>query len=402
MHTFIPLFITVILALAATRASAVSDDYAFDDAMPRPVLERYLSRAMTNMDLLTGRGNVDDNIRMLTNTGVKFAGRTIYRWGGESGLPGILRDAKAIADKIHAADPDIILQAAAFEIVSTQVNSLKVPARIFDLYGLRPEDRHFRYEDMIYPDGQRVDHWRKGSSVPDMSRMETKLWFTYLSACYIDVGCEAIHFGQVEIMDDRDPSHEHWRDMLRHVRQYAKEHARRHFVLCDAHVPSGGIVHDGELMFDVHSFPLRIEEVPDKPQQGILKVGYLDSIFLRSKGGKTPSGWTCDSLPYLVELDNFEPSGHAGENYGGHWCWGYDEICWFAHQPAEYRNEWLRYAWKWIRETDPNGFLQMPGSRCLAVPPPGKTWYFANTPSEAVPDGFGQEETIKAIWAPGK
>jgi len=203
-------------------------------------------------------------------------------------------------------------------------------------------------------------------------------------------------------MDDRDPGRTHWNEMLERARRYAAAHARRHLLLCDAHVPSGGIVRDGRLLFDLHSFPLRIEEVADKPQQGILQVGYLDSIFGRSAGGITPSGWSCEHLPYIVELDNFEPSGHPGENIGAHWCWGYDEICWFANQPEEYRNQWLRYAWDWIRKTDPNGFLQMPASRCLATPPPGKTWYFAHTPNPATPDGFGQEETIKAIWAADK
>ena len=37
------------------------------------------------------------------------------------------------------------------------------------------------------------------------------------------------------------------------IRSYAKKHARRNLVLCDAHVPSGGIVHDGKLMFEEDS-----------------------------------------------------------------------------------------------------------------------------------------------------
>ena len=96
---------------------------------------------------------------------------------------------------------------------------------------------------------------------------------------------------------------------------------------------------------DFHSFPLRIEEVPDKPLAGVLQVGYLDSLFGRSKGGVTPSGWTCDHLPFLVELDNCEASGREGQNMGGHWIWGYDEISWFARLSEEDRNDWLRYAW---------------------------------------------------------
>ena len=64
-----------------------------------------------------------------------------------------------------------------------------------------------------------------------------------------------------------------------------------------------------------------------------------------------------------------------------------------------YRNQWLDYAWNWIRRQDANGWLQMPGSRTLAAPAQGKRWYWANTASAAVPTGFNQEETIKAIWA---
>ena len=152
-------------------------------------------------------------------------------------------------------------------------------------------------------------------------------------------------------------------------------------------------------MCDFHSFPLRIEEVVGDPQKGVLKVGYLDSIFKRSKGGRTPSGWTCRSLPYIVELDNFGSSGRGGQNIGTHFIWGYDEICWFARQSEQYRNQWLRYAWDWIRETDSNGYLQMPGSRTLADPVDGKNWYWANRASDKVATGFNQEETIKQIWA---
>ena len=63
------------------------------------------------------------------------------------------------------------------------------------------------------------------------------------------------------------------------------------------------------------------------------------------------------------------------------------------------RAERLRYAWQWVREHDQGGYLEMPGSRCLARPVKGKPWYWANRASAATPDGFGQEETIRAIWA---
>jgi len=391
--------IAVCLGAGSPAESKTSRSYHFDETISRDVLENYLSRSITMSAVLHGIGDVDDNIRMLTYTGAKFIGRAIYRWGGEASLENLLATAGPIGEKMHRADPEIVLQAAAFEIVTEQVNRIPVPERVFRQFDLKPEKRNFRYEAMLYPDGHRVNHWSRGASVPDMSRRETQMWFVYLCQRYIDIGIEAVHFGQVEIMDDRDPDHAHWHRMMKLVRQYARAHGRRHMLLCDAHVPSGGIVHAGKLMFDFHSFPLRIDEVVDQPQHGVLKMGYLDSIFGRSKGGVAPSGWTCESLPFIVELDNFGRSGREGQNIGAHWIWGYDEICWFAHQNQEYRNQWLRYAWDWIRAHDRNGYFQMPGSRTLAAPVGNIHWYWANTRSDAVPTGFNQEETIKQIWA---
>ena len=390
----------VMLALALTSGAA-EREYRFDGKISREVLENYLSRAVTFTDFLHGKGSVADNLRFLTNTGAKFVGRAIYRWGGEDALPALIETAKPIARQAREADPDMILQAACFEIVTTSVGKLAVPEWLFREFGLPVEGRTFRYEAMLYPDGRRKNQWGQGASVPDMSQLETRMWFLFLAASYIDIGVEAIHFGQVEIMDERDKAHVHWRDLLASVRAYAALHARRHFVLCDAHVPSGGIVCEGRLLLDFHSFPLRIAEVPDKPQEGVLKVGHLDTIYGRSKGGLSPSGWTCTHLPYLVELDNYGVSARPGQPGTPYFTWGYDEISWFAHQPEPYRNDWLRYAWRWMREHDPDGWLQMPGSRTLHAPVGDQRWYWANTRSAATPEGFNQEETIKAIWAEG-
>lgn len=46
-------------------------------------------------------------------------------------------------------------------------------------------------------------------------------------------------------------------------------------------------------------------ELPEKPQEAILKVGFSDGIYGHSKGGVTPSGWQYEHLPYLVEIDNW-------------------------------------------------------------------------------------------------
>src|SRR5262249_24416832 len=217
--------------------------------------------------------------------------------------------------KVHAADPEMILQACIFEIVTTQVEQVPVPEWAFVALGRPVEKRNFRYADMLYPDGRRKDHWRRGQSVPAVSRPETKLWFYFLAASYIDLGIEAIHFGQTELMNGNDRGLAHYSEVLGLIRAYAAQHARRHMLLCDSHVPSGGLVREGRLLMDFHSFPLRIMEVPGKPQEAVLKVGFSDGIYGRSKGGLTFSGWSCEHLPYLAEIDNRGVSrrpGHPG------------------------------------------------------------------------------------------
>jgi hypothetical protein len=105
-------------------------------------------------------------------------------------------------------------------------------------------------------------------------------------------------------------------------------------------------------------------------------------------------------LPYLVEIDNWGVSKTPGQPKAGSiWIWGYDEITWFAHQDQQYRSNWLRYAWDWVRKTDTNGHLQMPGSRTLVSPLDRKRWYYANKPSRTMPEGFGDEAALAAIWA---
>ncbi|HEV2480010.1 MAG TPA: hypothetical protein VGS79_10095 [Puia sp.] len=377
--------------------------YHFDTTISRAVLDNYLSRSISMEGLLNGRGDLDDNIRMLDHIGAKFIGRSICLWGREGQLLANFDRARAQVPKVLADDPDRILEACIFEIVTSQVDEVPVPAWAFTAFGLPVENRNFRYADMLYTDGRFHDQWGKGASVPDVSRPETRLWFYFLAVSYIDLGFEAIHYGQVELMNKNDTDLRWWAQVFTMARAYARIHARRHMLLCDAHTPGGGLVRDGRLLLDFHAFPLRIKEVPDKPQEAILELGFSDGLYRRSKGGITPSGWSCEHLPYLVEFDNYGVSKGPGEPNQGHggfdWIWGYDEITWFAHQSREYRSNWLRYAADWVRGVDTNAHLEMPGSRTESSPLDHKKWYYANDASPAVPEGLGDEDAIFAIWS---
>lgn len=386
--------------------------YYFDGSISREVLERYLDRSVTATYLLvSGRPEgysfpyKEDDIRMVHNVGAKFIGRAIHRWGGESKMtdPEFIGFAESTIRQMHQKDPEMVFQACLFEYVSADVNNVPIPAWVFEAFGLPVEERNFRSVDMVKrldPNAER--RWsERGGGVPMVNNLETRLWFYYLARIYIDMGCEALHLGQVELIGGDDPEKEYYSRLIGMIRDYASKHARRHYVLLDAHTPYGGFIKDGVSLLDFNSFPLRIKEVQETYLDGKLEVGHSDAIFRRSKGAVAPSGWYAESMPYLVEFDNFGTNGNPGvANPSDHWCWGYDDITWFATNTEEYRNKWLWYAFDWLRETDPNGHLQMCLLR-MVTGEVGKTslrFYFANTRSEACPVGYSQEETIKEIW----
>eukprot|EP01044_Picomonas_judraskeda_P023926 COSAG03_NODE_6430_length_1061_cov_1.749480_1_plen_213_part_01 len=147
-----------------------------------------LSRAATVSGFLNPNGagpgaNTTDTIRMLAQTGARYAGRSVFVWGGEAAIPSLLPHVKTTAAAVHAAAPDVILEGAVFEIVTVRnsirhqctqhctakavrrcpdaraglplqkpgVESLTVPDYVFEAFGLPATARKFNYSAMLFP-----------------------------------------------------------------------------------------------------------------------------------------------------------------------------------------------------------------------------------------------------------
>ncbi|MFV0331623.1 MAG: hypothetical protein ACK5KL_17680 [Dysgonomonas sp.] len=401
---------SILLSIFLSCTNKTEKTYYLDgEGISKEALSNYLDRSITMVYFLMpdkpeGRRTYpyhEDDIRMVKDLKAKFIGRSIYRWGGESLLnsEAFWKKAKTLINEMHSFDSEMIFQACIFEVITQDVDSVKIPDWVFHDFNLPVENRHFSYMDMLNDEGKLVDHWRNGSSVPDVSKLETQLWFYYLAGSYISLGCEAIHIGQVGLIGMNDPELESWDKTLKKIRKYAQKNARRNWVLIDAHVPTGGMIKDGISLLDFNSFPLRIKEIPEKPYEGKLEVGYQDAIYTKSKGCISPSGWECEHLPYLVEFDNYGRGKDANiADHESHYVWGWDEISWLSLQPEEYRNEWIKYAYNWLKDTDSAGHLEMPGFRMITCPNETENSYRANTKSEDCPFGYSQEETIKKLW----
>src|SRR6202451_1752168 len=133
-------------------SSAPIRNYSFDRSISRKVLDNFLSRSITMQSLFAGRGNLDDDLRMLTSIGAKFIGRSLCLWGGEARLLANLETAEQQVLVAVKADPEMVFEACIFEIVTTQVEQVAVPDWAFLALGRPVEKRNFRYTEMLYSD----------------------------------------------------------------------------------------------------------------------------------------------------------------------------------------------------------------------------------------------------------
>lgn len=388
-------------------------EYLFNRTISESVLKNYLSRAMTLSFISVPSFRQESEVRMIINTGAKYISRAIIPWQAETDYSASIDRYKERIDQLHDIDPDIILEACIFETVHTSCELVPIPSWVFRAFGKTAESRNFRYEDMLFSSGKYRDHWSQNLSIPDITKLETQMYFYYRACRYIDAGFEGVHWGQVMLMGeiDRNTGYRSWEKVINMVREYASDHARRKMVLNNAHT-HGIIGPNGKLLFDFHSFPMRnktpsgsVAHPPTEsdPQITELAVGHLDSIYRKSLGGTTYSGWKCDSLPYFVEVDNyggFKDNNKSYVNQPGHamWPWGMDEISWYVNQPVSYRIRWLGQMSDWIRAHDKAGYLCMPGSRpYYSQKSKSMMWYYVtSTRSDLIVSE--DEEAIRSIW----
>ena len=368
----------------------------FDGSMPREVLEYYLSHAVS-AQWITSSDTLEDDIRVIKKTGIKFLGRAAGIWKADKPEEEHFAQVKAAAEKIHAADPEVILQACLFEVVYEEdVSRVPVPAWVFEAFGLPVEDRNFSFADCLFPEGTHT--W---GNMPDLSKQEAQMWFYYRGRRYIDCGCEAFHMGQIHLYTGLDRGYKGIGRVIGMLRAYGKEHARRHKVIFDAH--SHSLVVHGKSLLDYNAMPLTRFPVLDRPGEKLVLVREG-----KSGGGISPEGVYEKALPFLYEYDNWGGrdwwayENQTYEERAWNQWWGGDQISWFAYQSEEDRNAFLDYTFKWTAVNNPDGFFAFPLMRGIGPGGDGQDrCYKLNNKSDACPEGFSQEDALQKIFAAG-
>ena len=89
-------------------------------------------------------------------------------------------DARCSSKKFYAHLPDC--PQIIFEWITRRMETVEIPAYVFEAFGLKPEQRCFRLEDALFTDESsgftsRRDDPAKDGGIPDLSRQEARLWF---------------------------------------------------------------------------------------------------------------------------------------------------------------------------------------------------------------------------------
>ncbi len=460
------LIILPLLVKIPETNTAATKSFYFKDSMSKEVLRNYASRAVTSWLVLennTPSPIFEEDLRMHLRIGAKYLGRAAtFSWGGNMTKAQVdkhFADAKEIAKKVHAADPEIILQGGVFEIIyEGTVNGTEIPAFVFEAFNQPVVKRNFKYTDMVFPEGHRYapGFWGTGpgGAVPKIANLETQMYFYYNICRYIDAGFEAIHIGQSEMMMDytNTTNAVDWDRVLTLARAYAENNARRGIVLIDAHsaLDSGGIKVGNRLLLDIQAAALVPNETQKKDGAMMCEIKHFHTNPLswvgRSDGGLHPLGFNVTQNITILEFDNYgsNPNGQLGiPTFNAFYVWGYDDITWFALQPEWYRNQFLLETDQYLKTEpkilDENGqqiyFLQPTLKRVITanqsmtyVPGPNynpdfvvdylseertvfkfnenplsfdltiRKDYRANRHGDACPNGSNQEDTIREIF----
>jgi len=398
------LHVAAAVLLGGCASRPVAPLTALDGAPPEAEVVRCLDRALTMSSVLHrypwAAREWQANLDLIGELQPALVGRAALVWGWEHLMLRSLTGLERRVGQIHAVAPGAVVQGAIFEFVTRDVELVDVPAHVLAEFGLPAERRRFDYDAMLPAVAAPDDHagWDPAvAATPDITRLETRLWFFHLATLYLDAGIEAIHLGSIGRTAAHDHDLGHTADLLARIRAHASAHARRGWVMLDAH--THGLVRHGRLLLDFHSWPLRPREVGAASAQDVaLEAGFLDAIYGRSRGGTTPQGRYVRHHRFLVELDN----GYAGPTPGGcdlpECVWGSDEITWFARQPAARRDALLRRFWREVPALDPVGRFQMPGVRPLqAQLAAGCENYLAHDPAD-LGCGAGQKAAILELW----
>ncbi|GAA4007791.1 hypothetical protein GCM10022408_19850 [Hymenobacter fastidiosus] len=448
MKSALLLLLLAFLGLRATGQARVQPAAPISDAALQRVLRKAISMQGVCSDRYAEATRTQD-IAAVNTTGARFIGRAAYWWnttyGDAEEQAHFRRSYRNTRALLSGPVPERIVQAGVFEFIAgretdptkstyggpTTFNAdvITIPKWVLQAWGQPTAVRRtFSAADIAYrrsdPNDPTATDKEQPFLVPDVTRLQARMWLYYRACSYLAADMEALHMGQWNTMAVNDargldeggaavhPPYYYTRELFRKIRDFAahgtpgfpqlnqRRGARRGFVVLDCHsrrpilfrAGASGVATD---LFDFYSSPISAEGILTGGTPSFYGAPVFGTQLIRNQcSSEFNSGLGSPDNPrlWLVELDN-SLSDPAAPNPAAHKrMWGWDEISWFAAQPRAYRADWLRYVHGWLQCNAPAVRLQMPGRRKLSGAQSG--YYRFNAP------GNPEVQRIKALWSP--
>lgn len=398
--------------------------------LTKAVLEAYLDRAIVHMSGTSKEPEVysDRSRQFLEDTGTKFIHWADLGWVRFYTQADWDRLTPQI-DAVHGTDwgSEVIYECGIMEAIGrNEINKTPIPdwlLKILDdlnvnsVRKLGPNGKgFFSYEAMF--DRNAAD-WPKNliglwasapeyeQSVPDITMLETQIYYAYLIAEYLDAGFEGIMFGQTMLTGARDKDNAALNALCKFAKKWASARAYRHAVTLTSHVYNGvdypkSPASKAKPLFTHLTWPSR-PSYSEKPPYTMQFGPDVKKTAKRYGGDEIIHLLSLPhDLPILIEIDNYGGDPQINDFQD-------DDITAYARKTPEERRAYLkRYYFdsrKW-KNVDGNARVHfaLPGYRCLIksislyTMPDGQPSKPVNFYVPFREDG-GEEDTIRDLFA---
>jgi hypothetical protein len=385
------------------RFSAQSD-------LTSDLVDRYLCRAISHFLPWSNPLRSRD---FLQDTGTKYIHWSHLLWGQP---PPDWKTLCAETDAVHGSDwgSDVVYEAGVMEaIYRSQIDGAAIPDWLFQCMedlGINktrkpgPNGPHFfSYENMFDRGAERwpkdnIGRWSRDKdgkdqgSVPDLTMVETQLWFAYLITEYIDAGFEGIFFGQYDLVGSRDTGSECLWELTQFTKRLAAERGYRHAVFLSTHhycvAYKGQLSPDSPTIFTHMTWPSRMfysskhEFGMETGLNATVDGQHRTAAELNMVIKKPPF-----DLPVLIEIDNYGPSAPGSPLACN--SEGDDEITAYKKKPHSARVGFLKY---YCREFQTYTNKRGKSGRVHLAPSGERMGYMPYREQD------GEEETIKELF----
>ena len=383
--------------------------FAKQSDLTSDLVDRYLSRAISHF--LPWNSPLRSR-EFLRNTGTKYIHWSHLLWGPP---PPDWKTLSAEIDAVHSSDwgADVVYEAGVMEaIYKSTIDSVPIPDWLYQcmeelgINSVRKPGpngpKFFSYENMFDRNAENwpkenIGRWSKDdkgrdlASVPDITMVETQLWFAYLITEYIDAGFEGIFFGQYGLVGSRDAGSECVYELAQFAKRLAAARAYRNAVFLSTHhycVPyKGQLAPDSPTIFTHMTWPSRLFYSS--------KFGHgMECGLYAAQDGQHRTAGEFNmlvkkppfDLPILIEIDNYgqvSPGSPIACNAEGD-----DEITAYMKKPHSARAAFLRHYYHEFQT-----YRNKVGKRRVHLAPSGERMGYM-----PYKEAGGEEEVIKELF----